>query len=324
MRKALIVGIDYYESITSLRGAVKDARRVKKVLERNEDEGVNFQTPKLMLGSNEDSPVTRADIRNAVEELFAEDVEVALFYFSGHGYIDATGGFLCASDCIGGDDGLSLYDVMSFANNSPAKNKIILIDSCHSGDAGRSSTSSDTAQIKEGVTNLTASTAGQYALEDEEGGVFTTLLVDALNGSAANLIGDVTPGSIYAHIDQSLGTWDQRPVFKTNVKSFVSLRKVSPPIKLKSLQKLTELFKNSDTELPLDPAYEPERSQIETSVQPDPIKTAHFAILQELVAVNLVEPVGAQHMWHAAMNSKACRLTVLGQHYWKLVRGKLI
>ena len=38
-------------------------------------------------------------------------------------------------------------------------------------------------------------------------GVFTTLFVDALGGAAANLIGDVTPGSVYAHIDQSLGPW---------------------------------------------------------------------------------------------------------------------
>ena len=82
MRKALIVGIDFYENIVSLKGAVKDARRVNDVLEYNDDEEVNFQTPKLMLGVNEDSPVMRADIRNAVEELFAEDAEVALFYFS--------------------------------------------------------------------------------------------------------------------------------------------------------------------------------------------------------------------------------------------------
>ena len=25
--------------------------------------------------------------------------------------------------------------------------------------------------------------------------------------------GDITPGSIYAHIDQSLGAWEQRPLF---------------------------------------------------------------------------------------------------------------
>lgn len=40
-------------------------------------------------------------------------------------------------------------------------------------------------------------------------------------------LGDVTPGSIYAYIDRSLGGWEQRPVFKANIKRFVSLRKNS-------------------------------------------------------------------------------------------------
>ena len=29
-------------------------------------------------------------------------------------------------------------------------------------------------------------------------------------------------------------------------------------------------------------------------------------------------------MWHAAMESKACKLTTLGQHYWSLVNKGLI
>ena len=70
--------------------------------------------------------------------------------------------------------------------------------------------------------------------------MFTSLFVDALNGSAANLVGDITPGSVYAHIDQSLGPWAQRPVFKTNVKTFVSLRKAEPPIALADLAGIDE------------------------------------------------------------------------------------
>ena len=56
------------------------------------------------------------------------------------------------------------------------------------------------------MTVLTASTADQFAMEVPGGGagVFTTLLVDALVGAAANLLGENTPGSVYAHIDQSL------------------------------------------------------------------------------------------------------------------------
>jgi len=98
------------------------------------------------------------------------------------------------------------------------------------------------ALLSEGLTVLTASTAEQYASEENGKGVFTSLLVDALNGSAANLTGDITPGSVYAHIDQSLGAWEQRPVFKTNVKQFISLRKTKPPIEIGDLRRITEFY----------------------------------------------------------------------------------
>ena len=49
-----------------------------------------------------------------------------------------------------------------------------------------------------------------------------------------------------------------------------------------------------------------------------------FRVLQNYVKVNLVRPVDAPHMWHAAIQKKSCELTVLGQHYWKLVEKGLI
>lgn len=332
MNKALIVGIDHYDSIGSLHGAVNDAYSVKTVLERHADGTVNFAQPKMLTGTGPGSRVTRSELRAAVKELFRDDSDIALLYFAGHGYIDGTGGFLCASDCTEGHDGLALSDVMKFANKSPAKNKVIILDSCHSGIAGASEHVTQVAEIREGVTILTASTAEQYSMESGGSGVFTTLLVDALNGAAANLVGQITPGSVYAHIDQSLGAWAQRPVFKTNVKRFVSLRTADAPVELSDLKRITELFMDPARELALDPSYEPERGEpgdaptepAASIPPPDPVKNVDFAVLQKLAKVNLVRPVGAEHMWHAAMNSKACELTVLGQHYWRLANEGLI
>jgi hypothetical protein len=154
------------------------------------------------------------------------------------------------------------------------------------------------------------------------------LLVDALNGAAANLLGDVTPGSVYAHIDQSLGPWAQRPVFKTNVKAFVSLREAEPAIQVQALRELTKHFPTRDHSFQLDPSYEPERSPDQLNnpaiPPPDPAKTAAFKTLQKYARVNLVVPVDAEHMWHAAMGSKTCALTGLGRHYWSLVDRQLI
>jgi hypothetical protein len=328
MRKALIVGIDYYDHLGDLRGCVNDANSVYSVLERNSDGTINFQSPKLLTSTGPSSQVSRHDLKAAVKELFADDAEVALFYFAGHGYVEDTGGFLCTSDSRDGDDGLPLSEVMTLTNASPATNKVIILDSCHSGAAATTPNGGSQADIRDGVTILSASKANQYAMEAGGSGLFTRLMIDALSGAAANLVGDVTPGSVYAHIDQSLGPWQQRPVFKTNVKTFVSLRKTEPPIALTDLHKLPEIFPSPDLQFPLDPSYEPMHSREELDdpsiPDPDPEHTATFKILQNYARVNLVRPVGAEHMYFAAMQSRSCELTVLGEHYWHLVNNRLI
>lgn len=324
MKRALCVGINYYKNGSSLFGCVDDAHEVKAVLERHSDGSINFSV-KLITSSGPSEIVSRADLKDSVAALFAGDVETALFYFAGHGHIEATGGYLLASDSARGDEGLSLGDLMAIANGSRARNKIIVLDSCHSGIAGAPPSRQATAELSEGMTILTASTAEQYATEDARGGVFTQLFVDALSGAAANLVGDITPGSVYAHIDQSLGPWDQRPVFKTNVKNFVSLRTVQPPISLADLRQLLEFFPTAGSEFPLDPSFEPERAPGDSSLpRPDPENVKKFATLQKFNRVNLLVPVGAPHMWHAAMESKSCKLTVLGEHYRRLVERQRI
>jgi len=311
-RKALVVGIDYYREVSPLFGCVNDAYSVKGVLDRHSNGTKNFDV-NLVVSSNEKSALTRKELKTQVENLFCDGNDIALFYFAGHGYIESTGGYLITSECSYGDDGFPLNDLLGIANNSPAANKIIILDSCHSGIAGNFSATEDKAFLKEGVTILTASSDKQYAAEENGSGVFTTLLVDAMNGSAANLVGEITPGSIYAHIDQSLGTWEQRPIFKTNVTRFTTLRTVQAPISLEDLKMITTLFPQRGDLFQLDPSYEPESSN------PDDEKTRIFAVLQKYNRINLVVPIDAPHMYHAAINSKSCRLTVLGEHYWTLV-----
>ena len=315
MRIALIVGINHYEHGGSLYGCVDDAHAVQAVLARHGDGSVNFDC-KMFTGTGPADRVERSLLKDRVEELFKAQADIALFYFAGHGHIEATGGYLLATDSRRGDEGLSLSEVLALANKSPARNKIIILDSCHSGIAGTPPVAGELASLSEGLTILTASAADQYATEENGRGVFTTLLGDALHGGAANLTGDITPGSIYAHVDQSLGAWEQRPIFKTNVRQFVSLRKVNPPISLDDLRRITEFFPRRGFEYKLDPTFEPELKGRDPGMPPpDPENTRKFALLQRYNRLNLVAPVDAPHMWHAAMQSKSCKLTVLGEHY---------
>lgn len=328
MRKALVIGVDHYQHVGPLFGCVNDSFGVKAMLDRHADGSVNFGVKHLTSTGSTDL-VERDELREAIEQLFAGDGEVSLLYFAGHGHIEATGGYLCTSDVRSGNDGIPLADIMTWANKSKVQNRVIILDSCHSGVAGGSALHQNVAEISDGVTILTASTAEQYASEDNGAGVFTTLLVDALGGAAANLVGDVTPGGVYAHVDQSLGPWAQRPVFKTNVKRFVSLRKVQPPLELVELRRLAEFFPTAGFQFALDPTFEPERHEswepgAKGIPEPNPDHVAIFKVMQKFNRVGLLVPEGAPHMWHAAMESKSVRLTALGEHYRRLAIKDLI
>lgn len=311
-RKALIVGINYYSNVGILSGCVPDAYSVNSVLSYNSDGTKNFDT-RLVPVIDQNSSISRKELKELIVELFSDDNDISLFYFSGHGYIESTGGYLITSECSTGDDGFPMSELLTIINTSKVRNKIVVLDTCHSGAMGNIDTKSNIIAIEEGVTILTASQKTEYSIDEGDGSLFTKLFVDALSGAASNLLGDISPGSIYAHIDQSLSAWEQRPVFKTNVKNFVSLRKTQPPISLLELKKITKLF-DASFEYYLDPSYEPD------SPNPNKENNEKFALLQKFNRLNLVIPVGAEHMYYAAMESKSCKLTVVGEFYWSLVK----
>ncbi|HLK39828.1 MAG TPA: caspase family protein [Polyangiaceae bacterium] len=324
------MGVERYEHIgPNLPGCVRDANRIRDLLARNADaeETKNFDVlvQKARDGRTAEG-VRKADLKENIKTLFAGQHEVALFYYSGHGNVEATGGYLLTTDSSAGDDGLAFQDILTIAKDSKARQKVIILDCCYSGEAGKAP-GEDLVQLRQGMTILTASTDKQTAsmLAKGEGSVFTDLLADALGGSAANLLGDVTLGSVYAHIDQSLGAFDQRPVFKTWVQEFVSLRKVRPPIESSELRQIVELFPKPTFVFPLDPSFE-ERDEGRTRQmpRPDAENVKNFKVLQTYNRVNLLVPKDAPHMWHAAMESKSCQLTTLGRHYWRLVKENRI
>lgn len=318
MRKALCVGIDSYKNFDDLHGCVNDANGVKAALERNGDGTLNFAV-KLLCATSEDSYITRENLKDAVQELFADESEIAVFYYAGHGSYDALGGYLCTSEIERFDQGLSLNDLMGIVADSYAQSKIVILDSCFSGCAGNYREMQNYSILHNGTTILAACDENQYASEENGHGVFTSLLIEALYGGAMNLLGDVSPGNIYSYIDSSLGGWEQRPIFKANIKKFVSLRKNVPPISIGELRRITEFFTSPYEEYALDPTYEPDKHEADMKE----VNQAHeeiFSILQKYVKLNLVVPIGAEHMYYAAINHKACKLTAQGQHYWNLAK----
>jgi hypothetical protein len=322
-----VVGINYYKdkAINPLLGCVNDAKGVKSVLDRHGDGSKNFEV-KLKVASNKNNTIKRKTLKNEVKILFKDDNEIALFYFSGHGHIDSMGSYLMTSDCKDGDDGLSMSELLTIVNGSNAKNKIIVLDCCYSGEFGNVSRTAynnaltivSNSLLSEGTTILTASGKDECAVENNGAGLFTTLFIDAMNGSASDLMGNITPGSIYAHIDQFFGLWKQRPIFKANVKKFATLRKMQPQIPIDDLKKLVKLFHSKSESFKLDPTYEPK------SECPNKNNVKKFELLKKYNKKNLVVPVDAEDMYSAAIKSKSCKLTIYGQDYWSLIKEERI
>lgn len=313
MRKALIVGINDYPD-APLTGCVNDANSIASVLESHSDGSPNFSVKSMTSPSEK---IERSTLREEIDNLFKGQSDIALLYFSGHGFIKGTGGYIVTQDFKRYDEGISMDDILSIANNSQAKEKIIIFDCCYSGAMGDPVISGQkTSQLSEGLTILTASSDSEASFEINGSGVFTSLLVDALQGGAGDLRGKITPGSVYAYVDQALGPWEQRPIFKTNVSSFTSLRSVDPPVSLSTLRKICDYFSMPQDYHPLDPSYEFSHDNAKEE------NVSIFKDLQKFESVGLVVPNDEEHMYFAAINSKSCRLTALGAHYWRLVNEK--
>lgn len=310
MRKALVVGINDYPK-NPLTGCINDAVAVASVLERHSDGSPNFSVRRVLSNSTQ---ISRGGLKGEIQDLFSGNPDVALFYFAGHGYLGSYGGYLVTPDHSRYDEGVSMDDVLGAANRSSARNRIVILDCCHSGSMGSPSiTEGKFSELADGVTVLVSCRADESALESGGQGVFTALLLDALQGGSADLVGHVSPGSVYAYIDRALGPWEQRPVFKTNVSQFVSLRTVSPPIPPAVLRRISTYFSSPYDEYALDPQHE------DTVQGHDPAKVRAFKDLQRMERVGLVVPVGEEHMYYAAVNSKSCKLTAMGVQYWKIV-----
>jgi len=315
LRRALVVGINDYPS-APLAGCVEDAESIARLLARHEDGSPNFDVRLITAPS---SRVTRRELRQEITDLLRDPADVAILYFSGHGTERNLDGYLVTQDAKSYDEGVGMSEVLTMANQSRVGEVVVILDCCHSGALGALPSVDNTkAVLREGLTILAASRADQVAVETAGRGLFTGLLEDALRGGAADVLGNVTIASAYAYVDETLGPWDQRPLFKSHVAQLRPLRRVHPAVDVAILRRLPEWFPEPTAEMPLDPSYEP-------AAEPhDPEHEAVFGDLQKCRAVKLVQPVGEDHMYFAAINSKSCRLTPLGRHYWEMAnRGRL-
>lgn len=323
-RRALLVGIDHYDHMKKLTWCVDDALAIRQVLAFHENHDSNFDC-RLLLSSEPSSDLTRQErvtfnrLRKELQELLTFD-DMVLFYFSGHGYATENGMYLVTQDGTATLPGMLLNDVLKMANDSPAREVLLIIDSCYSGALGEPDQQKDVANLylRPGITLLAATRAHQQAIERHGRGQFTNLVIGALKGGASDVRGRVSAASIYAYVEQALGPWDQRPVYKSNASQLSPLRFCTPAITDEELRRLPQFFPQPDYQYFLNPSYEVTR--------PDglPEHIAIFRIFKHYQIAHLLHPIFDEDLYFAALRSHPVELTSTGQFYWQLAKQNLL
>jgi hypothetical protein len=318
--RALLVGIDDYEYMSQLKGCHQDAQDMADLLERNYDGSRNYECRVL---SNSNIPrVARTALRKEWLRLFSNfDGEIA-FYFSGHGVFSEFGGYLMTQDATIEDPGLAMYELLQLANDSSAREVLLILDCCNSGAAGNLPSQRfgmmNQAQIREGVTILAASRPTEIAMISKGRSIFTSLVLTALKGAGADIRGHVSAASIYGFVEKSLGAFDQRPLYKSYAVRLSPVRLCKPEVEDDLLRELVKFFPTPDSRYNLDPTYE------KTSPTAIPEQVQIFDKFKIYRNARLLRTVEHEDLYFAAMNGTTVELTVQGKAYRGFVEDRRI
>lgn len=323
-RRALIVGINTYGPGNNLNACVADAKSMAEVLSRHKDGEKNFDCVVWLDKTDDGSAITRPRLRAALTELFNFDGDV-LLYFSGHGFLSKTGGLLCTSDATKDDWGIPMQEVVELTMQSSAREVLLILDCCHSGDIASTAMSkgggkSPLATLRENMTVIAASRATEGAIEAGGQGLFTAALLDALEGGAADHMGFVTAPALYAYVSRRFTAWDQRPVYKTNATEVLTVRECEPLIDRLQLQQLATYFPTSDHKFRLDPEYEPEDEHGNVREPVNKEKVAVAQLFKSYRDAGLLRPSDHKlQLYWVARRTETVELTARGREYWWLL-----
>jgi hypothetical protein len=207
-----------------------------------------------------------------------------------------------------------MNDILQLANQSKAKEVLLILDCCFSGHLGDPSNFQGYAQLREGVTILAASSPAELAKERDGQGVFTGLILNALRGGGADMRGFVTATSVYSYVEQALGAWDQRPILKSYSNGLSAIRRCKALVPDEALRMLPKLFTEQSSKYQLAPSYE---FTFPSAIQEHVEIFNRFKVYRN---AGLLQTVNGDDLYFAAMDFNPVELTPLGRFYWRLAK----
>ncbi|MCL4457356.1 MAG: caspase family protein [Nitrospirae bacterium] len=236
---AIVVGINEYKNKNiSLNYAVSDAKAFTETLKATAKTLFENINAMLLISSDE---TTKESIQKAFEEIRTrvKPNDLFVFYNASHGVIDIvedqeqyyllTSNVLSFSSRQIGRDAMSQKELIQLIGAIPAQKKLIILDTCHAGKAGKEitvallqqtrglteSTAIKLLQRAIGSTVFSASSDTQQALEGYKGhGLFTYVLNEGMQGGAdMNKDGFIKVNELADYVEERVITLSEQ-VFK--------------------------------------------------------------------------------------------------------------
>ncbi len=210
---AVVIGVARYDHMPVLKYTDDDAYQIYAFLKSPEGGALPDEQIKVLV----DDDATRGNIIKSMRQLFlkADDNDVVMVYFSGHGL---PGSFL-PFDFDGFNNKLYHDDIKQVFEESNAKHKLCLADACHSGTmlAMRAPVNRTLQKYYEAFENsdggtalLLSSKGDEYSLEDMglRQGIFSHFLIRGLKGEAdINSDKIISVQELYDFVSQKVRTY---------------------------------------------------------------------------------------------------------------------
>jgi WD40 repeat protein/energy-coupling factor transporter ATP-binding protein EcfA2 len=237
-RDALVVGINTYQYLPSLKAPAQDAEAIAQQLHQYGEFRVHrlpevIQEGKPQVGRK--TSVTLRELETALINLFkpkgSNVPQTAVFYFSGHGIQRDAGiqeGYLALSDSNPeqGFYGLSLFWLRRLLQESPVRQRIIWLDCCHSGELLNFLEADPGAHPGTDRLFMAASREYETAYESLEGeySIFTNALLTGLDPSRIPS-GVITNHALTDWVNHTLKGEIQQPLFESSGSEIILTRR---------------------------------------------------------------------------------------------------
>jgi hypothetical protein len=233
---ALLIGVDKCEAVGELTVCAADAFAMKSVLEQ-----IGYPADHITMlvdnQSNMNVMPTIGNVERAIKRLaeVAEADDRILFFFSGHGVTHNGTSFIVPTD---GDlkRGVNLTWIKDQFVSCKAKEKVMILDACHSGAAKGVSGITPDLKTSGNLVMLLSCEKDQVSWPDAEGrhSVFTTAVLEGLTGKAANADRKVTHLTLASYVRENVKGWtfanrknEQKPLMVSDVSGDIILADIA-------------------------------------------------------------------------------------------------